>query len=134
MTKVNITIGVRRSIVQDKQGPANRVRLDAFIEPAFFPMPEHFRFAVGEAGFHRESRGRQIDCVFIIHAFQYFIRYSVFILRQANPCLPLIFAHLHDEFINNFKMRLFAELLDKFNFQSATIQAACKIKQVNLQQ
>ena len=95
--------------------------LNALIEPLLFPLLQHSGFTVGQVGFHREGRGRQVDCVFIVHAYLYLFRFSIFVFRQANPCLPLIFPHLHNEVINYFKMCFISKLFYKLNFQFPAI-------------
>ena len=60
--------------MQDKQRPLGRVFLDSFIKAAFLPLLQHLGFAVGQVGFHRESRVRQVNCVFIVHAYLYLFR------------------------------------------------------------
>jgi hypothetical protein len=64
---VDVAIGERRPVMQDKFIGVSAASLDFLVEFASFPLLQAFRLARDEVGSHREIRARQIECVFVIH-------------------------------------------------------------------
>ena len=64
---VDVTIGKRRAVVQDKFLGAGAGGLNFFVELGGLPFFQTFGFARDEVGLHGKVRARQIQCVFIFH-------------------------------------------------------------------
>ena len=68
---VDVAIGEGRTVVEDERLSGLRVAgADAVVNAFGVPLLEALGLALHETGFHRETRLRQIECVFVIHARQ----------------------------------------------------------------
>ena len=67
MADMDITVGVRWAVMQDKGRALGRSLLNLLIQFVGLELSQHFRFALGQRGLHRKIRLRQVDGVFVIH-------------------------------------------------------------------
>ena len=86
---VDVAVGEGRAVVQHKHFARLCVAFaDAVVDALGVPLLEALGLALHETGFHRKTRLRQIECVFIIHARQRAGRYqsrgSVSMKRQLD--------------------------------------------------
>ncbi len=73
MSDVDIAIGVRGPIVQDKGGSILGRLGNRFIQPSVLPGRQHPGFTIGQLRLHREVRLRQIDGVFVVHCVYFLV-------------------------------------------------------------
>ena len=66
MADVNITIGIRRAVVQHEARTAATRFTDALVETTLLPLGKHFRFAFRQIAAHREWRIREVQGAFVI--------------------------------------------------------------------
>ena len=64
---VDVAIGKRRAVVQDKFFRAGTRRLDFFVKFRGGPFFQTLRLARDEVGLHGEVRARQVQGVFVVH-------------------------------------------------------------------
>ncbi len=76
--KMNVTVGIRRAIMQDKDRFPFVLFHDLPIQVLFFPRRQRFRFPLRQVCLHGKVRFWQVQSAFVIH--------QIFILLQ----------HLHD--------------------------------------
>ena len=75
MADVDVAIGVRRTVVQDKFRPALGGGANLLVQPPLLPVLDPFRFALGEIAAHGKRRVGEIQGVLVI---------SHFSVRQCN--------------------------------------------------
>jgi hypothetical protein len=66
MTDMDVAIGIRRAVVQNKFWAACGVRTQLLVKLAAFPRCQHSRFALSKITAHGEIRGWQVKGVLII--------------------------------------------------------------------
>ena len=65
VTDVDVAVGVGRTVMKDELlGVAAGVD-DAFVDVLFIPLPDPFRFALGQVAAHRERRVGKVERVFL---------------------------------------------------------------------
>ncbi len=65
---MNMAVGIGRAVMKNKPLPTFGCLADRIIETGFIPFLDLLRFALGQAGLHREVGCRQIQGFFIIHS------------------------------------------------------------------
>ena len=63
---VDVAVGVRRAVVQNKAGFALVIFDHLLIDMVFLPVFQHLRFFFRQAGTHGKRRGRQMDGIIVI--------------------------------------------------------------------
>ena len=64
---MDMTVGIRRPVVQNIKGFVLRRFLDLGIEILFFPALQTHRFSLRQVGLHVERRLGQVECRPVIH-------------------------------------------------------------------
>ena len=86
---MDVAVGERRAVVQDKFFRAGALLLDFFVELRGFPFFQPFRFPGDEVGLHREIGARQIQCVFVVHQRRRKVTAALVSVNEAGNELPL---------------------------------------------
>ena len=64
---MDVTVGIWRSVVQNKTLPPVASCSDFIVQPHIFPGFQLRRFAVGQVRLHGKFRNRQIERLFVVH-------------------------------------------------------------------
>ena len=81
---VDVAVGERRAIVQDKFFGTVACALDFLVEFFLLPLFELLWFAGDEVGLHREVRPRQVQSVFVVHCHSQGRRTLSAVLKSVN--------------------------------------------------
>jgi len=69
VTDVDVAIGIRRAVVQNKCWSTVTGFSDFLIEAVCLPLLEHLRLTVGKVAAHGEICGGEVEGCFVIHKF-----------------------------------------------------------------
>ena len=87
--QMNVTVCIRRTIVQNEQGLSLVLLHQRFINSVFFPLFQHDRLALGQTGLHGKFRFGKIQRLFVILSHGGFsLLYLNFI--RCRVCVPTI--------------------------------------------